>query len=292
MIGHAMRSSALALLLAVVLAGCYRISPSGKAASSSPSSGRVVSGTKEDGVHDQLSGELAGKLTAGWAWDPSRPDTPISVDIYDGDRLIATVLADRPQEGLAKAGIGNGQHVFVYRYPPSMHDGKEHTIRVRISGSDIDLRQTPHTVLIPVSAPETASPKPAPPSASSPEVASGAKEDGVHDQVDGNLAGQLTAGWAWDPSRPDTPISVNIYDGDKLIATVLADTPHEGLAKVGIGNGKHVFTYRYPPSMHDGKEHTIRVRISGSNINLRRTPRKVVIPELPADRAKNPASKK
>jgi hypothetical protein len=140
----------LALLLAAsaLLPGCYRISPSQKAATSAPATPRAVSGTKEDGSHDMPPENLASKVTAGWAWDPSRPDTPISVDIYDGDKLICTILADKFSEPLVKNGIGNGMHGFVFIYPPEMHDGKEHTIRVRISGSNIDLRQTPRTVVI------------------------------------------------------------------------------------------------------------------------------------------------
>jgi hypothetical protein len=150
------RYRVLALLLATgaLLPGCYRISPSEKAATSAPSTPRAVSGTKEDGNHDMPPENLVSKATAGWAWDPSRPDTPISVDIYDGDKLIATVLADKFAEPLLRNGIGNGKHAWGFIYPPEMHDGKEHTIRVRISGSNIDLRQTPRTVVITANPPD------------------------------------------------------------------------------------------------------------------------------------------
>jgi hypothetical protein len=157
MVRGQIRCRVLALLLAgsALLPGCYRISPSQKAATSAPSTPRVVNGSKEDGNHDLPPENLVSKLTAGWAWDPSRPDTPISVDIYDGDKLIRTILADKFSEPLVRAGIGNGKHVFLFTYPPEMHDGKEHTIRVRISGSNIDLRQTPRTVLISAAAPDS-----------------------------------------------------------------------------------------------------------------------------------------
>jgi hypothetical protein len=35
------------------------------------------------------------ELIFGWAWDSRRPDEPISVDIYEADTLVATVVADR-----------------------------------------------------------------------------------------------------------------------------------------------------------------------------------------------------
>jgi membrane protein involved in D-alanine export len=129
--------------------GRHRLWPSEETPSASLPSNRVVDGAKEDGVHQEVEGKAAGDAAVGWAWDPSRPDEPISVDIYDGDQLIDTVRADRHNERLAKAGMGNGNHVFIYHYPPILHDGKEHTIRVRIAGSDIDLKETPRKVVIP-----------------------------------------------------------------------------------------------------------------------------------------------
>ena len=30
----------------------------------------------------------------GWAWDRARPDVPVTVAIYDGARLLATVTAN------------------------------------------------------------------------------------------------------------------------------------------------------------------------------------------------------
>ena len=71
-------------------------------------------------------------IVAGWAWSEKEPDTPISVDIYDGDELIGTVMADLLREGLQKAGIGNGKHGFVYRVPARLKDGKPHALHVRI----------------------------------------------------------------------------------------------------------------------------------------------------------------
>jgi D-alanine transfer protein len=80
---------------------------------------------------------------AGWAWDATQPDRPVPVDIYDGEKVFATILADRFSEGLKKAGIGNGQHVFVYAVPERLKDGRPHLIRVRIAGTSLDLKRTP-----------------------------------------------------------------------------------------------------------------------------------------------------
>jgi hypothetical protein len=94
------------------------------------------------GNHETTNGE---KIT-GWAWDQSQPDTPIQVDIYDGDTLLATVLADRFRADLKKAGMGNGKHGFLYPVPERLKDGKAHSIRIRFSGTSIDLKGTPKTL--------------------------------------------------------------------------------------------------------------------------------------------------
>jgi hypothetical protein len=92
-----------------------------------------------DGHHDVASLEQI----AGWAWDRTRPETPIQVDIYDGDVLLSTVLADQLREDLKTAGIGNGRHGFVYQVPARLNDGKSHSIRIKFSGTSLDLMKTP-----------------------------------------------------------------------------------------------------------------------------------------------------
>jgi hypothetical protein len=144
------RVLAIVLLSGVLAPGCYRVHPTQKAENQSgaDSAPKVVTGAKLDGVHSLPPEQLIHSVAAGWAWDPSQPDTPISVDIYDDDKLIATILADKFSEALVKEEIGNGKHAFVYFYPPSLSDGKEHTIRICVAGTDIGLRQTPRKVVI------------------------------------------------------------------------------------------------------------------------------------------------
>jgi hypothetical protein len=83
----------------------------------------------------------------GWAWDATQPDTAISVDIYDGDNLLATVKADVFRKDLIKKGNG-GKHGFRHYTPASLRDGKPHSIRVRFAGTNIDLRNSPKLVTL------------------------------------------------------------------------------------------------------------------------------------------------
>jgi hypothetical protein len=85
---------------------------------------------------------------SGWAWDVTHPDRFVPVDIYDGEQLIATIAADRFSEGLKKAGIGNGRHVFAYAVRERLKDGRPHMIRVRIAGTGLDLKTTPKPLAV------------------------------------------------------------------------------------------------------------------------------------------------
>jgi D-alanine transfer protein len=97
-----------------------------------------------EGFHD-LNGPSA---IAGWAWDRTRPDRSVPVDIYDGEELLATIAADQFSEGLKKAKIGNGRHVFTYAVPERLKDGRPHMIRVRIAGTGLDLKRTPRPLAV------------------------------------------------------------------------------------------------------------------------------------------------
>jgi hypothetical protein len=83
----------------------------------------------------------------GWAWDASRPETPIQVEIYDGKTLLATVAASGFREDLKSAGKGDGKHAFNYALAATLRDGQSHTISVRYAGSPLELPGSPKTLV-------------------------------------------------------------------------------------------------------------------------------------------------
>lgn len=201
------------------------------------------------GFHEGATGEWI----SGWAWDSTRPDTPIDVDIYDGDTLLARVTANTFRQDLLNAGRGDGRHAFVYTLPASLKDGRTHTIRVKVSGTDVNLKNTPKEITY-------------------RSVA--AIYQGAHGRSD--CMGIY--GWAWDSMRPDKPVNVDIYDGDTLLATVTADQFHQSLLDAGKGNGKHIFFYALPARLKDGQPHIMRVKIAGTSIELKNTPKTIICP--------------
>jgi hypothetical protein len=91
------------------------------------------------GAHDVANCDVI----AGWAWDKNKPDTQVNVDIFDGDTLIATVPARLFRPDLRDLGMGNGQHAFHYVVPPTLKDGKPHTIQVKVTGTNTLLNSSP-----------------------------------------------------------------------------------------------------------------------------------------------------
>jgi hypothetical protein len=82
---------------------------------------------------------------SGWAWDTSQPNTPISVDVYDGGIKIATVRADQYRQDLVNAGIGNGRHGFLL--PASVCTfGRGHWVAVKYSGLNEVLSNSPQWI--------------------------------------------------------------------------------------------------------------------------------------------------
>jgi SAM-dependent methyltransferase len=110
-------------------------------------------GEKENGCTEGYLDWIDGEQIAGWAWDEAHPGSPVKLDVYDGDRFLATVLADAFRQDLLDAGKGNGKHGFSYTIPYSLRDGKVHAIRVKDSGTGIELLRSGTTVYCDVPTP-------------------------------------------------------------------------------------------------------------------------------------------
>lgn len=110
-----------------------------------------------NGVEDRPAGPgFEGSLdkvevssVGGWAWDGSRPETPIQVEIYDGKTLLTTMTAAEFRDDLKKAGKGDGKHAFNFALPATLRDGQSHAISVRYAGFSSELPGSPKTLVFP-----------------------------------------------------------------------------------------------------------------------------------------------
>ncbi len=65
---------------------------------------------------------VAADRVLGWAWDPSRPDARLRVELRLDGAVLAEGLADRPRDDLAAGGIGDGAHAFSLPVDPAHRD--------------------------------------------------------------------------------------------------------------------------------------------------------------------------
>jgi hypothetical protein len=84
---------------------------------------------------------------AGGVWDMTRPDHRVRVAIYDGETLLATVVADQFGQQILDHKIGDGRHGFVYIFPARLKDGRVHEIRVCSAETGFLLRQGARRIL-------------------------------------------------------------------------------------------------------------------------------------------------
>ena len=105
------------------------------------------------GLTDAEPGPLQGNLDGldgttigGWAFDPAHPDTPVNLEILDGDGLIARVTANRFRADLEAAGIRDGRHGFELRLSRPLSSHTRHEIRVRRLADGRELPGCPLTI--------------------------------------------------------------------------------------------------------------------------------------------------
>lgn len=206
-------------------------------------------------VHCSGSSNLQGALDgvgcdaiSGWAWDGNHPGDVVNVDIYDGSTLVATVAATLYRQDLQNT-FGSAYHGFTYPAPSSFKDGQTHTITAKFGGSSTTLTwNNPQSFSCTGAAPNY---------------------QGSQDVAN---CTSIT-GYAWDTNNDRCTIDVAIYLDGAFQVVVPAQQ-----ALPGIGNGYHGFSFAVPPSWKDGKQHSIMVKISGTNTVLANSPRTLTCP--------------
>jgi hypothetical protein len=140
--GHAARTRAqlavVILLPLLIIIGCKQ---------SQTTEPATAPGEAElEGALDEVNGEQIW----GWVWDPKRPDTTLTVEIFDGDKKVATAPADQLRKDLVDKKTGNnGKHSFSIATPASLKDGKPHTLRAKVQETGRELPGSPKTLKAP-----------------------------------------------------------------------------------------------------------------------------------------------
>jgi GT2 family glycosyltransferase/glycosyltransferase involved in cell wall biosynthesis len=83
---------------------------------------------------------------SGWCWDAKTPQSAVSVEILDDDRVIASVRADIYRADLEAAGIGTGKYGFSIRELDVLLPNVCHRLSIRRASDGKLLRGTPRWV--------------------------------------------------------------------------------------------------------------------------------------------------
>jgi hypothetical protein len=82
---------------------------------------------------------IRGILAQGWAYNANNPDEPVSVELLNGERPIASAVANLLREDTTALIEGNTRCGFRIRLPNALLDGRELELRVREAASGTDL---------------------------------------------------------------------------------------------------------------------------------------------------------
>jgi len=86
---------------------------------------------------------------SGWAVDRHWPNSPLSIDLYDKNEFVTTIVADQFREDLAEAGFGDGRHLFRVQTPAQFKDGRPHLVTIVATGMKKRITPTPRTLVCP-----------------------------------------------------------------------------------------------------------------------------------------------
>lgn len=85
----------------------------------------------------------------GWVWDPERPETPVDIELLDGDSVVLRVAADLFRADLRDGGIGDGRHAFSILNVGGLLPYSRHRVRVRRAFDGRDLAGSPSWMVQP-----------------------------------------------------------------------------------------------------------------------------------------------
>jgi len=128
------------LLAAATLAGCGQDTSGPPAAPTQAAVAKVSHAPTVQANPVSVEGYLDvvhADVISGWAMDSTKPASPVTIELYDGDALLASVEAREFRQDLLDARKGDGYHGFTIPTPAPLKDGKAHTVHAKCAGSEL-----------------------------------------------------------------------------------------------------------------------------------------------------------
>lgn len=166
-----------------------------------------------------------GAIIHGWAWRPAVPEQHVIVEQWVAGTLVDQKVADRPRADLFDAEIGHGSYGWSMRLRLDPEKPGRQAVELRIRGGGLLVNGRFELTRDEIEA------------AAAP-VAEGATPEAVVGRCDG-LKGAALYGWAWNPSRPDESVEVELWVDGARVATCVADGFRPDLRSNRVGHGRY-----------------------------------------------------
>jgi GT2 family glycosyltransferase/glycosyltransferase involved in cell wall biosynthesis len=212
----------------------------------------------------------------GWAWDPQMPSERIRLELVEGEARLRTAIADEDRPGLILSGIGDGRHGFSIALDPALLSEGIHILHLRSADTRAEVPGSP--IMLQGTAEPAARTDDATGQLVLPEIAA-EEPDAVPEPAGALIGGSLRSnidyadwggikGWIWDPTAPDETVTLELLDGDNVLATVVAGGYRPDLIEAGIGDGRHGFTIGFTETLLPFAWHVLHLRPVGSTAEL------------------------
>lgn len=85
---------------------------------------------------------------SGWARHKKDPEKVVFLDIFVGNNLVGTLVANKYRQDLAEAFDTHGYHAFAHKIPPSLHSNGLVEVSVKITETGQQLKNSPKPLVV------------------------------------------------------------------------------------------------------------------------------------------------
>ena len=87
--------------------------------------------------------EASSTRITGWVWNPQLPESPIALELVDGNTRLARVMADSYRSDLQQAVIGDGRHAFAVSLGEELLPAARHVLHLRCAETGMEVPGSP-----------------------------------------------------------------------------------------------------------------------------------------------------